>query len=40
MILVKFEDGERFYCSSKNIKVGDKIQNGSNSEIKIETVCH
>ena len=36
IMLVKFEDGERFYyLSPKDIKVGDKIQNGSNSEIKI-----
>ena len=35
-MLVKFEDGERFYyLSPKDIKVGDIIQNGSNSEIKI-----
>ena len=35
-MLVKFEDGERFYyLAPKDIKVGDKIQNGSNSEIKI-----
>ena len=36
IMLVKFIDGERFYyLAPKDIKVGDKIQNGSNSEIKI-----
>ena len=36
IMLVKFEDGERFYyLAPKDIKIGDKIQNGSNSEIKI-----
>ena len=35
IMLVKFEDGERFYyLAPQKIKVGDKIQNGSNSEIK------
>ena len=35
-MLVKFEDGEKFYyLSPKDIKVGDVIQNGSDSEIKI-----
>ena len=35
IMLVKFEDGERFYyLAPQRIKVGDKIQNGSNSEIK------
>jgi len=36
IMLVKFEDGERFYyLAPQRIKIGDKIQNGSNSEIKI-----
>ena len=36
IMLVKFEDGKRFYyLAPKGIKVGDKIQNGANSEIKI-----
>ena len=35
IMLVKFEDGEKFYyLAPKDIKVGDKVQNGSNSEIK------
>ena len=35
-MLVKFDDGERFYyLAPKDINIGDKIQNGSNSEIKI-----
>ncbi len=35
IMLVKFEDGERFYyLAPQRIKIGDKIQNGSNSEIK------
>ena len=35
IMLVKFEDGEKFYyLATQNIKVGDKIQNGPNSEIK------
>ena len=35
-MLVKFEDGERFYyLAPKDIKIGDKIQNGSSAEIKI-----
>ena len=35
-MLVKFDDGSRFYyLAPKDIKVGDKIQNGSNSEIKV-----
>ena len=35
IMLVKFEDGEKFYyLAPQNIKVGDKIQNGSNIEIK------
>ncbi len=36
IMLIKFEDGERFYyLAPQKIKVGDKIQNGPNSEIKI-----
>ena len=36
IMLVKFEDGERFYyLAPQKIKVGDTIQNGSNIEIKI-----
>ena len=36
IMLVKFEDGEKFYyLAPQNIKVGEKIQNGVNSEIKI-----
>ena len=35
IMLVKFEDGERYYyLAPKDIKVGDKIHNGTNSEIK------
>ena len=34
IMLVKFEDGERFYyLAPQKINVGDKISNGSNSEI-------
>ena len=36
IMLVKFEDGEKFYyLAPQNIKIGDKILNGSNAEIKI-----
>ena len=36
IMLVKFEDGEKFYyLAPQNINVGEKIQNGPNSEIKI-----
>ena len=36
IMLVKFEDGERFYyLAPQKIKIGDKIQNGSNCEIKV-----
>ena len=36
IMLVKFEDGKKYYyLAPQNIKAGDKIQNGSNSEIKI-----
>ena len=35
IMLVKFEDKKKFYyLAPKDIKVGDTIQNGSNSEIK------
>ena len=36
IMLVKFDDGERFYyLAPQDVKKGDKIQNGANSEIKI-----
>ena len=36
IMLVKFEDGKKYYyLAPQNIKVGEKIQNGPNSEIKI-----
>ncbi len=36
IMLVKFEDNERFYyLAPQKIKVGDKIKNGSKNEIKI-----
>ena len=36
IMLVKFDDGERFYyLAPQKIKIGDKIQNGTNIEIKI-----
>ena len=36
IMLIKFEDGERFYyLAPQKIKVGDKIKNGSNIEIKV-----
>ncbi len=35
IMLVKFEDGQKFYyLAPKNIKVGDKVQNGPDAEIK------
>ena len=35
IMLVKFEDGEKvYYLAPQNIKVGDKIENGSKIEIK------
>ena len=35
IMLVKFEDGEKYYyLAPQNIKVGEKVQNGPNSEIK------
>ena len=36
IMLIKFEDGTKFYyLAPQKVKVGDKIQNGSNIEIKI-----
>ena len=36
LMLVKYEDGQNFYyLAPQKIKVGDKIENGSNKEIKI-----
>ncbi len=36
IMLVKFDDGEMFYyLAPQDIKKGDKIQNGANSEIRI-----
>ena len=36
IMLVKFEDNQKFYyLAPQGIKVGDKIKNGSNSEIKV-----
>ena len=36
IMLVKFEDNQRFYyLAPQKVKVGDDIQNGSNSEIKV-----
>jgi len=36
IMLVKFEDGKKFYyLAPQKINIGDKIQNGPNSEIKI-----
>ena len=36
IMLVKFEDNQKFYyLAPQNIQIGDKIQNGPNSEIKI-----
>tara|TARA_B100001250_G_scaffold413669_1_gene448572 strand:- start:1028 stop:1861 length:834 start_codon:yes stop_codon:yes gene_type:complete len=36
IMLVKFEDGEKYYyLAPQGINVGEKIQNGSSSEIKI-----
>ena len=35
-MLVKFEDDQKFYyLAPQGIKVGDKIKNGSNAEIKV-----
>ena len=36
IMLVKFEDNQKFYyLAPQEIKVGDKIKNGSNAEIKV-----
>ena len=36
IMLVKFDDGEHcYYLAPQKIKVGDKIENGSNKEIKV-----
>ncbi len=36
IMLVKFEDNERFYyLAPQKVKVGDKVKNGSNIEIKV-----
>ncbi len=36
IMLVKFEDGKKFYyLAPQNIKPGDKIENGSNIEVKV-----
>tara|TARA_B100002019_G_scaffold292872_1_gene317575 strand:+ start:905 stop:1732 length:828 start_codon:yes stop_codon:yes gene_type:complete len=36
IMLIKFDDGDRaYYLAPQKIKVGNKIQNGSNSEIKV-----
>ena len=36
IMLVKYEDGQNFYyLAPQKIKVGDKIENGSNKEIII-----
>ena len=36
IMLVKFDDGKRFYyLAPQKIKVGDEIQNGSNIEVKV-----
>jgi ribosomal protein L2, bacterial/organellar len=36
IMLVKFEDGEKFYyLAPQKIKIGDKLQNGPGSEIKV-----
>ena len=35
-MLVKFDDGERqYYLAPQKIKVGDKVENGRNKEIKV-----
>ena len=35
IMLIKFEDGQKYYyLAPQNIKVGDKIENGPNAEIK------
>ena len=36
IMLVKFDDGERqYYLAPQKIKVGDKVENGRNKEIKV-----
>ena len=41
IMLVKFEDGEKFYyLAPQNVKIGDTIQNGSNIEIKNGNCMH
>ncbi len=36
IMLVKFEDGQKFYyLAPQNIKPGDKVENGSNIEVKV-----
>ena len=36
IMLVKFDDGKKFYyLAPQKVKIGDKIQNGSNIEIKV-----
>ena len=36
IMLIKFEDGQRaYYLAPQKIKVGDIVENGSNSEIKV-----
>tara|TARA_B100001121_G_scaffold292280_1_gene293799 strand:- start:1078 stop:1905 length:828 start_codon:yes stop_codon:yes gene_type:complete len=41
IMLVKFNDGDMaYYLAPQKIKVGDKIQNGPNSEIKIGNTLH
>ena len=36
IMLVKFEDGERqYYLAPQKVKVGDKVENGRNKEIKV-----
>ena len=36
IMLVRFDDGKNFYyLAPQNIKVGDKIENGENAEIKV-----
>ena len=36
IMLVKFEDGKKFYyLAPQNIKPGDKVENGSNIEVKV-----
>jgi len=40
IMLVKFEDGKKFYyLAPQNIKVGDTVQNGTNMRLKMVTAC-